>query len=201
MCRPLGFHVITTKLVPYGKPFTMHGLLVTTQGVPIANAPVDILTAPANGLEQFTEAATATTTASGAWTAKLPPGPRGSSAPSTRIGHRPSRHWPSHRERAGEDRAVGQLPRRAVERRRHAPRAPCRRLCAPGRRCTGLLIKLPHRSQPYEPVRSGQTPRATSSSGGRGEPVSVSSPIRLAVATTATESDYPYAASGVDGSR
>ena len=75
VCRPLGLHVVTTKLVPYGKPFTIHGLLVTTQGVPVANAPVDILTAPANGLGQFTQAATATTTASGAWTAKLPPGP------------------------------------------------------------------------------------------------------------------------------
>ncbi len=75
VCRPLGLHVVTTKLVPYGKPFTIHGLLVTTQGVPVANAPVDILTAPANGLWQFTKTATATTMPNGAWTAKLPPGP------------------------------------------------------------------------------------------------------------------------------
>ena len=58
-----------------------------------------------------------------------------------------------------------------------------------------LLIKLPHRSQPYEPV-----PFRTDAKGnfvvrwtwGTGFGV-VTYP--LAVATTATESDYPYAAS------
>lgn len=50
MCRPLSLHVITTKLVPHGKPSTFHGLLVTTQGVPVADSSADILTAPVEEL-------------------------------------------------------------------------------------------------------------------------------------------------------
>ena len=196
VCRPLGLHVITTKLVPYGKPFTMHGLLVTTQGVPIANAPVDILTAPANGLGHFTEAATATTTASGAWTAKLSPGPsriirtvyNGSATvlpaagqatvnvPAKIVLSASSHHVPwSGVVTLRGHLAGGHVPRDGVALR--------------------LLIKLPHRSQPYEPV-----PFRTDAKGnfvvrwtwGTGFGV-VTYP--LAVATTATESDYPYAAS------
>jgi hypothetical protein len=74
-CRPPGLHVVTTTLVPYGKPFTVHGLLITTQGVPVAGVPVSILTAPDNGLNRFSQAATATTDSTGAWTATLRPGP------------------------------------------------------------------------------------------------------------------------------
>jgi hypothetical protein len=196
VCRPLGLHVITTKLVPYGKAFTMHGLLVTTQGVPIANAPVDILTAPANGLGHFTTAATAVTTGSGAWTAKLSPGPSriirtvyGGSAtvlpasgqatvnvPARIVLSASSQHVPwSGVVMLRGHLAGGHVPRDGVALR--------------------LLIKLPHRSQPYEPV-----PFRTNAKGnfvvrwtwGTGVGV-VTFP--LAVATTATESDYPYAAS------
>jgi hypothetical protein len=196
VCRPLGLHVVTTKLVPYGKPFKMHGLLVTTQGVPIASAPVDILTAPANGLGHFTTAATATTTASGAWTARLPPGPSriirtvyGGSAtvlpavgqatvnvPARIVLSANSQHVPwSGVVTLRGHLAGGHVPRDGVALR--------------------LLIKLPHRSQPYEPV-----PFRTDAKGhfvvrwtwGTGVGV-VTFP--LAVATTATESDYPYAAS------
>jgi hypothetical protein len=153
VCRPLGLRVVSTKLVPFGKAFTLHGLLVTTQGVPVGNAPVEILTAPTNGHGEFSQAATATTTASGAWTAKLPPGPSriirtvypGSatvlpaagrakvnvparitlSASSTRVA------WGGIVTLRGRLEG-GYVPRDGVALR--------------------LLIKLPHRSQPCEPV-------------------------------------------------
>ncbi|MGO9926172.1 MAG: hypothetical protein ACLPLP_08545 [Mycobacterium sp.] len=38
-CRQLGLHVVTSTRVGYGKPFTVHGLLITTQGVPVAGGP------------------------------------------------------------------------------------------------------------------------------------------------------------------
>jgi hypothetical protein len=196
VCRPLGFHAITTKLVPYGRPVTVHGLLVTNQGVPVASAPVDILTAPANGLGQFTQAATAVTTASGAWTAQLPPGPSrvirtvypGSATVLPATGQATVK-VPARITLSASSRTVpwnglvtlrgrlegGYVPRDGVALR--------------------LLIQLPHRSQPYEPV-----PFRTNARGdfvihwswGAGSGV-VTYPF--AVATTATESDYPFAAS------
>jgi hypothetical protein len=196
VCRPLSLHVVTTKLVPYGKPFTIHGLLVTTQGVPVADSPVDILTAPANGVGQFREATTATTTATGAWTARLPAGPsriirtvyRGSAtvlpaagratvAVPARIALSASSHsvpWDGIVTLRGHLEG-GYVPRDGVALR--------------------LLIQLPNHSQPYEPV-----PFRTNSQGefvihwtwGQGSGV-VRYPF--AVATTATESDYPFAAS------
>jgi hypothetical protein len=196
VCRPLSLHVVTTKLVPYGKPFMIHGLLVTTQGVPVADSPVDILTAPANGVGQFTEAATAMTTASGAWTANLPAGPsriirtvypgsatvlpaagRATVAVPARIALSASSHsapWDGIVTLRGHLEG-GYVPRDGVALR--------------------LLIRLPGRSQPYEPV-----PFRTNKKGdfvihwtwGQGSGV-VTYPF--AVATTATESDYPFAAS------
>jgi hypothetical protein len=196
VCRPLSLHIITTKLVPYGKPFTIHGLLVTTQGVPVADSPVDILTAPANGVGQFTEAATAMTTANGAWTAKLPAGPSriirtvypGSATVLPAAG-RATVAVPARIALSASSRSVrwdgivtlrghlegGYVPRDGVALR--------------------LLIRLPGRSQRYEPV-----PFRTNAKGGfvihwtwgQGSGL-VTYPF--AVATTATESDYPFAAS------
>jgi hypothetical protein len=196
VCRPLGLHVVGTKQVPYGKPFAMHGLLVTTQGVPVANAPVDILTAPANGLERFTTAATATTTASGAWTAELPPGPSriirtvygGSATVLPAAGHA-TVNVPARITLSASSRSVpwdGILTLRGHLTGGYVPRDGV---------ALRLLIKLPGRSQPYEPV-----PLRTDARGrfvihwswGAGYGV-VTYPF--AVATTATESDYPFAAS------
>ena len=196
VCRPLGLHVVTTKLVPYGKAFTMHGLLVTTQGVPVANAPIDILTAPANRLGQFTKVASAMTTATGAWTAKLPPGP-------SRIIRTVYGGSATVLPAAGQ--ATVAVPAKIVL--SASPRqAPWSGLVTLHGRLVGgyvppdgvalrLLIRLPNRSQPYEPV-----PFRTNAKGefvihwtwGRGSGV-VTYPF--AVATTATESDYPFAAS------
>ena len=61
--------------VAFGDGVTVHGLLRTAQGVPVAGAPVQILAAPTNGLDQFSEVAVATSAGDGTWTAKLPAGP------------------------------------------------------------------------------------------------------------------------------
>ena len=195
-CRPLGLHVVTTKQVPYGKPFTLHGLLVTGDGVPISNGPVSILTAPVNGLNRFTPAATATTTSTGGWRATLPAGPSriiravyaGSATLLPAAGQAtvtvPARiTLTASPHEVGWDGVVilrghlegGDVPPDGVALR--------------------LLIRLPHRSSPYEPV-----PFRTNARGdfvvrwtwGTGFGV-VTYPF--AVATTATESDYPFAAS------
>jgi hypothetical protein len=65
----------TTDRVGYGTAVAVHGLLTTGAGVPIAGAPVEVLTAPSNGLQQFERAASVTTDGSGGWTATLPKGP------------------------------------------------------------------------------------------------------------------------------
>jgi len=65
----------TRESVRFGRPVTVHGLLSSVQGVPIPGAPVSILTAPNNGLDQYTQAATTTTAADGSWTVQLPAGP------------------------------------------------------------------------------------------------------------------------------
>jgi hypothetical protein len=196
VCRSLGLHPVTTKLVPHGKAFTIHGLLVTTQGVPVGNARVDILTAPANGLGQFTEAETVMTSPSGAWTATLPAGPSriiqtvyDGSATVLPAAGQATVNVPARIALSVSRRTIpwdgivtlrghlqgGYVPHDGVALR--------------------LLIKLPHRSQPYEPVPFRTDARGDFTvhwSWGAGSGV-VTYP--LAVATTATESDYPFAAS------
>ena len=61
--------------VGYGRPVTLHGLLMSSAGLPIAGQPVAILTAPENGSNAFTQAAAVTTGPAGSWTATLAPGP------------------------------------------------------------------------------------------------------------------------------
>jgi len=61
--------------VGHGKTATVRGWLGNYLGVALAGQPVTILTAPNNGLDQFTPAAAVTTAADGTWTATLPPGP------------------------------------------------------------------------------------------------------------------------------
>lgn len=74
-CRTLNVRTLTSEYVPYGRSVTVHGLLVSGQGVPIANTAVGVYTAPDNGLGQFTPLTTVTTNSDGQWTATLPPGP------------------------------------------------------------------------------------------------------------------------------
>lgn len=74
VCRKMKLRIIDSRTVAHGKPATIHGLLITKQGVPIPHAPVRILTAPENGLRHFTTAGATTTNRRGVWTIKLPAG-------------------------------------------------------------------------------------------------------------------------------
>lgn len=64
-----------TERVRHGKGITVNGWLGTTSGVALPGRTVDVMTAPDNGLGQWTEAAVVTTAADGAWSAALPAGP------------------------------------------------------------------------------------------------------------------------------
>jgi hypothetical protein len=75
LCRAIKIKTVTSEKVGYGKPITLHGVLISAQGVPVANAPVQILTAPNNELNQFAAATGTTTSSSGGWTVTLPAGP------------------------------------------------------------------------------------------------------------------------------
>ena len=74
-CRAPKIRLKSTERAGYGHSVTVHGLLVTSQDVPLVDTPVTILTAPNNGLGQYTPAASVTTGADGAWSATLPAGP------------------------------------------------------------------------------------------------------------------------------
>jgi hypothetical protein len=63
------------RAVPFGHGTTVDGWLGTSSGTALADQVVHVLTAPNNGSNAFTETATVTTTATGVWTAQLPPGP------------------------------------------------------------------------------------------------------------------------------
>ncbi|HUA49034.1 MAG TPA: hypothetical protein VMA77_27615 [Solirubrobacteraceae bacterium] len=65
----------TQANIGYGRPVPLHGVLMSSAGLPLAGQPVAILTAPDNGSNEFTEAAAVTTGPEGNWTATLPPGP------------------------------------------------------------------------------------------------------------------------------
>jgi hypothetical protein len=63
------------RKVRYGATTTVSGWLGTAAGNAIAGQAVEILTAPADGRDQFTPAGDAVTAANGSWTAVLPAGP------------------------------------------------------------------------------------------------------------------------------
>ncbi len=64
-----------TEHVRHGHATAVSGWLGLSDGTALAGQPVQILTAPDNGLGQFAVAATATTGPDGTWTAALPAGP------------------------------------------------------------------------------------------------------------------------------
>jgi len=187
----------TKKQVAYGRGTTVSGWLGTTSGVAIGGVPVEILTAPNNGQGQFTVAAVTTTAADGAWGAAIGPGPSrlveavygGSAAllPATstpvelnvpaRISLSVSAHvvpWDGIVTLRGHLDG-GYVPPDGVALR--------------------LLIDLPGRARPYEPLAfrtDAQGNFVIHWSWGTGSGV-VTYP--LAVATTATESDFPFTAS------
>lgn len=65
----------TSRVVRFGHGTTVNGWLGTSSGTALAGQVVHVLTAPNNGSNAFTEAATVTTAATGIWMAQLPPGP------------------------------------------------------------------------------------------------------------------------------
>jgi hypothetical protein len=67
--------LVHQKRVRYGRSVIVNGVLTTGQGAPIGGAHIRILAAPSNGLYRFRQAAMVTTRANGAWSVALPPGP------------------------------------------------------------------------------------------------------------------------------
>ena len=65
----------TTRRVRHGRGTTVSGWLGTTGSIALGGQTIRVLTAPDNGLGQFSQAAVATTDAYGGWTAELPAGP------------------------------------------------------------------------------------------------------------------------------
>jgi hypothetical protein len=74
-CNRSALAPTTRAKVGYGRPVTLHGVLMSSAGFPLSGQPVAILTAPDNGSNAFKPAATVTTGPNGSWTATLPPGP------------------------------------------------------------------------------------------------------------------------------
>jgi hypothetical protein len=70
-------HIVsnTKKYVRYGHRTSVSGFLGTADGTALPGHVVRVLTAPNNGLGQFTQVAAVTTAANGTWTAELPRGP------------------------------------------------------------------------------------------------------------------------------
>ena len=185
------------KHVAYGKGTTVSGFLGSYNDTALADRNVEILTAPNNGLGQWTQAAVATTNASGVWTATLPPGPSRlvestyagdtTTLPSTsntvkllvpariKISITPHRLPWSGTVTIRGHLAGGYIPPDGVALR--------------------LLIGLPHRRHPYSPV-----PFRSNAKGGFAITWSFATGAGVAsypfsIATTGTESDYPFAAS------
>ena len=63
------------RLVAFHAPTTVGGWLGTNRGTALAGQTVRVLTAPDNGLEQFSQVAVAISRSDGTWVASLPPGP------------------------------------------------------------------------------------------------------------------------------
>jgi hypothetical protein len=74
---PLLPHTVeqTTRRVGHGRSSTVSGYLELTDGVVLSGRVVQILAAPDNGLQQFVPMASVTTGSNGIWTAAVPSGP------------------------------------------------------------------------------------------------------------------------------
>jgi len=183
--------------VAYGHGTTVSGWLGTASGAALGGVPVQILTAPNNGSGAFTAAAATMTAADGAWSVQLAPGPsrlvEASYAGTTGLLPATS---PTVELNVPARISVSATPRKlpwrgVVTLRGHLNGG----YIPPDGVALRLLIKLPHRSKPYQPL-----PFRTDAEGnfivhwtwGGGSGV-VS--YRFAIATTATESDFPFSGS------
>jgi hypothetical protein len=70
-------HVVSRSVrrVGYGRSTTVNGWLGTSSGVALGGQPVQILSAPDNGQDDYQPVATVTTAPNGSWSARLGPGP------------------------------------------------------------------------------------------------------------------------------
>ena len=75
VCRKLKLRIVAKHRAGFGKQVRVHGLLITAQGAPIAGVPVTILTRPDDRGGEFRTVASAMTNARGIWTATLRGGP------------------------------------------------------------------------------------------------------------------------------
>ena len=74
-CKTPRLRLTTTQRVASGREVTIHGLLTTAQGIPLAGVPVQIMTAPDNGLGAFAPTAAATIGPARSLQAERPPQP------------------------------------------------------------------------------------------------------------------------------
>src|ERR1019366_10703571 len=64
-----------TRRVGHGRATTVSGFLELANGIPLSGRTVEIISAPDNGLGQFSPMASVTTGPNGTWTARVPAGP------------------------------------------------------------------------------------------------------------------------------
>jgi hypothetical protein len=74
-CRAVKVRVVSHHRARFGHGVAVHGLVTTGQGVPVADAPVRIFTRPVDRGGVYRYATQATTDAAGIWVAKLSGGP------------------------------------------------------------------------------------------------------------------------------
>jgi hypothetical protein len=195
-CRVMKIRTVTKRRARYGKKITVHGLLISAQGAPLANVPVTLLTRPDDRGGRFRPVTSTTTNASGIWAAKLPRGP-------SRIIHAYYPGSPTIEPATGT--AVLSVPAKialtitphilpwnhSIRIRGHLVG---RYVPADGV-ALRLLVRYPGATQstPLQALRTnrrGQFDFTWSYHAGRGIAA-----YPFSVATTATESDYPFAAS------
>lgn len=75
VCHPPRIVLAKTKTLAYGHAALIGGIAVTRGGVPLGHQPIDIVTAPDNGLRQFRLVRRVRTDRNGGWRARLPVGP------------------------------------------------------------------------------------------------------------------------------
>ncbi len=194
-CRRLNIKLLASERVGYGKQVTVHGLLITAQGAPLAGAPVQIETAPENELRQFTPVTEVTTASDGTWSATLPAGP-------SRIIRAVYGGAPGVLPATGQ--ATMTVPARigVTITPRRVPWANFIKVVGhldggyvpPDGVALRFLVRYPHTVRPSSLLalrtnRQGQFAFTWSYNGGQGVAT-----YPMSIATTATESDYPFAA-------
>ena len=185
----------STRRIGHGKPTTVSGFLGLADGTALGGETVDVLASPDDNAPRFNVMQTVTTNPAGLWSAKVPSGPipaDRSRLPGERH-HRARGLRGGHAHRAGADRNAYLAPHGALARRDPTARATwsAGRCPATGSRCD-CWCRTPGPAT-RSSSRSGPTRAAilvhVELYAGRG----VTS-YRFLVATTATESDYPWAA-------